>query len=401
MVGQSRVPGSARARSLRFRSQVLLAAVVGAIASCSPASGGGFLIDGSGGAFPGLPDGVSGATSCQPSMTPHPVFAREMFAGVVASPWDFYVWTTAADAQSLRVTKKLFAHEPDAGTAARVATLNSLSSVDSSEQMFLSSLRTTFHSGRLAWSQPWASRLAIPDPGGELIHVTLRPDAWVAVVEGDTVVVYDNTRAPASYVDSYAHPERIGAILLETSLRDCSAPGPNPWRGFLLGNESMVQEWSLGTPEILTRLQTDIQDLSQFLSNTRACPTAMDKATWIGNVPCRWTDTTSAAQRTVSGSPGGAAGTGGAGGTSSESGSGSEFAGAPSNAGGTGAASFGGMFDGAENLPNGTEEFAYVGTLATVNANYFPQPAQIEAIIETLQGDLFEPNSFIVTPGSP
>ena len=43
----------------------------------------------------------------------------------------------------------------------------------------------------------------------------------------------------------------------------------------------------------------------------------------------------------------------------------------------------------------------YDEALAIPSPNYLPAPAQIATMIETLQGDLFEPDPLVVTPGSP
>jgi hypothetical protein len=62
----------------------------------------------------------------------------------------------------------------------------------------------------------------------------------------------------------------------------------------------------------------------------------------------------------------------------------------------------GGSFEPGPPLPGiGTEELSYDRALALPNANYFAAPAPIAAIIETLAGDLFKPDPWIVTPGSP
>jgi hypothetical protein len=53
-----------------------------------------------------------------------------------------------------------------------------------------------------------------------------------------------------------------------------------------------------------------------------------------------------------------------------------------------------------------SEVFAYEQSLAIPSPNYVPVPAQLATMIDTLTGDLFEPDPLIVmpndaTPGSP
>ncbi|MEO6602169.1 MAG: hypothetical protein ABIQ16_19970 [Polyangiaceae bacterium] len=43
----------------------------------------------------------------------------------------------------------------------------------------------------------------------------------------------------------------------------------------------------------------------------------------------------------------------------------------------------------------------YEQALAIPSANYLPFPQQVAAIIQTLQGDLFDPYPLVVKPGSP
>ena len=436
MVGSRRVTGSVRALSSCSRALFWAIAAGTVLASCAPGTGISIDDDVGVGAFSGSSSvfGTAGdGPACQPSTTPTPVFADEVFRGPLVSALDFYVWVPAAQVTSLRADKKLFGPSQDVSSSEPLSTLGLLSFADPSGPAFATALQAQFKSGRYAWPQPWANRMLESDPNAELVHVTLRPEAWLAVIQENTVVVYDETRARVSFADAFAHPERIGAIYFDSSETACSSGGTGDIeRGFLIGNEALVQEWSLRTPEILARLQKDIQDLTQFLIETRSCPTSIDQGSWSQMTPCEWQGIfadgstplpiSSAGAPSIpdSGSSGAGADLAGAagaddGGANNSGGASASGGGGASNSGGGGAApssggtsatlgvagADAGIFTSPLALQNGTEEYAYIAALVEADADYFPQPAQIGAIIDTLQGDVFEPDPLIVTPGSP
>ncbi len=103
----------------------------------------------------------------------------------------------------------------------------------------------------------------------------------------------------------------------------------------------MVEEWSLGTQQIRDRLSANIDRLSSFLQRVRVCPVTSSAQQWNLSVVCGW-----------DGSP-----------------------------------------------VSLTELSAYELSLAIPSDNYLAVPDRIAALIETLQGDLFEPDPLVVTPG--
>lgn len=336
-------------------------------------------------------------------MTQTPALVNDMFPGALAVPFDFYVWVPATAESALRTSKKLFSSTADAQVAQRLSSLPTLSYADASGTSFGAALRDEFQSGLLAWPQPWATRMLQSAPKATLVHVSLRSDAWLAVIGSYNLTVYDRTRSLVPTTEVNAHPERVGAIYFDDTTVGClpvAVGGQVPSRGFIVGNEAELQEWSLGSAEILGKMQSDLKVLTQFFNATRSCPISQDQANWSQSVSCNWQEEASSAPRVpLDSSEGGAAGAdeegpGGAAPQASGSGGASGVGGASSG--------FGGGFSSATSqFQNGTEQFAYEGCLVAPNADYFPAPAQIAAIIDTLQGDLFESNPLVVTPGSP
>lgn len=308
--------------------------------------GGGLIIDGGG--VPGcvLPPAASPVFKDQ-AMSPSAVARREL-----------YSWTTDEQAAALRSDQVLFTKSEQAGLGPGYAFdyLKQLTTTapDPEQQLLASILGgDLFAKKRYAWSEPWATRMGWPgeDYGNNLLRVVLKPEAWLVVVSNGRLDVVDLDNTPVAAGDAVEHPERIGAILF---VKDGFAGGPtcnssfvgggNGYREYILGNLGMVEEWSLGTQEIRDRLATNISELTRFLGQLRACPTTESSVQWNLDVVCSWASTD----------------------------------------------------------PGTTDEIvAYERALAIPSSNYLPVPQQIATLIETLQGDLFEPNPLVVKPGSP
>jgi hypothetical protein len=227
-------------------------------------------------------------------------------------------------------------------------------------------LSSAFSMGRYAWPEPWPTRLGPldQDPGGQLVHVTLKPEAWLAVAAVGNVYVYDAERHTVATADALAQPERIGVIYFDSSrISPGGCEATQGYRGFLLGNLSMIQEWSIGTQQIADRVQSNIDQLTQFLTAIRACPVTTDGATWAQSVLCGWfmqpgadgvsdvsvgtADTGSSGNGGSGGASGGGSSGGGAsgssgGGASGSSGSSGGGASGSSGGGTAGAGGFGG-----------------------------------------------------------
>jgi hypothetical protein len=315
----------------------------------------------------------------------------------------FFAWTTDEQGLALRQDRALFTRS--AGAGAPFTLLNDLANPTADEMKLASGLSSAFQFGRYAWPEPWATRMGSPgqDPGGQLLRIVIKPEAWLVIVEGRQIWVFDAEQQVVTAADALAHPERVGAIYFDSAYLDpngCGSIGVGE-REFLLGNLAMVEEWSIGTQPIADRINANIAQLTRFLENSRSCPVTSDAFSWTQSVLCSWASQVGGAgQAGASGfdpsaTPGGA----GAGGFPSKSEGVAGMAGAPtpdqSAPFGFNPVNFSGL------QANSTEEFAYDQALANPSANYLAAPAQLAAIIETLEGDLFEPDPLVVTPGSP
>jgi hypothetical protein len=405
MSGWTRVSGSWRAHSSGRAAGLLLSVLACAAASCNVASGAGGLVPvetetATGGSGPIGLGGFGAAPGCQPPSTASPVFEDQSFDGTAVPRLELYTWTTDEDAAELREARVLFSASSRAPAAA-LALLSQLGSSADSEAPLAQALSQSFALSRFAWPEPWAIRMGLgsADPGGQLIRIELDETAWFAVVESGQMSVHDAHNALVPQVTALAHPERIGAIFFDPS-PNCLGGCPNfqlvdpltAFRGFLVGNQALISEWSIGTQQIRDRLSANTDQLTRFLNNTRSCPTTMDFSDWNQSVLGSWI------QLELSTSPAGV----GAAGVGGEADAGSVSGGGVGGLGGDGGFS---NFDGGGvpgfDVTVPTEETAYENALAIPSPDYLSAPAQIATMIQTLQGDLFEPDPLVVTPGSP
>ena len=327
------------------------------------AGGGGGELVGAGGSFVSLGGGIqigdpNAGGPCQPAPVTEPVFLKQMFTSAQAARRELYSWTTDEQVAELRKDKLLFTTTETAGLGPGFAFtyLQQLASDQTDpERAQLAGILAgdLFSKKRYAWPEPWATRMGWPgeDYGSNLLRIVLKPRAWLALIVGGQIIVVDQDNAPVTPAAAIANPERLGAIFYwkDGALGggQCGgsfANGGNGYREFILGNPAMVEEWSLATPQIRERLVANIDQLTRLLTQIRSCPTTSGAASWNLSVTCAWD------------MPG---------------------------------------------LAPFSDLTAYEQALAIPSENYLPVPARIAAMIETLEGDLFEPDPLVVTPGSP
>jgi hypothetical protein len=415
MAGSKRVLGLGRAFAMGRKARWLLLISLCSTAGCitigsqSVTSDPGLGISSGGSGFTDVGMGVGGTElSCSPPTSTTPTFAAQIFDGRSLFARELYTWTTDEQAAQLRKDKLLFSQA--AGSGAPFTFLsNAVTGIVNGEQL-VQRLSSEFQMGRYAWPEPWATRMGWPgqDPGGQLLRIVLKPEAWVLVALPIGVSAFDGQARPIATSDAFAQPERIGAIYFDTS-NDTSSicDSGGGYREFLVGNLAMVQEWSIGTQEIADRVSANVAQLTQFLNTIRSCPETGDPSTWVSAAVCAWGSPLMGLSSGAVGGGGLGGGGLGAGGLGAGGLGAGGFGAAGFDAGGFGGFSVGQAGLGGAELPlgvmptNGSEEIAYDEAVAIPNANYVAAPAQIAAIIRTLQGDPFELDPLVVKPGSP
>lgn len=124
---------------------------------------------------------------------------------------------------------------------------------------------------RFAWSAPWATLRGWPGEtyGQQLIGVTLKSEAWIAVYVSSTKTVtaidLQGNAVPAK--DALQHPERLGAV----SFVHDGEVGKG-YREYVLCNESMIAKFSVGTDDEKKELASSIAAIKAFSTFVDAAP---------------------------------------------------------------------------------------------------------------------------------
>jgi hypothetical protein len=127
-----------------------------------------------------------------------------------------------------------------------------------------------FQKARFAWPAAWATFLGWPGEkyGTQLIEVTLKPDAYIAMYRTSTAKweVRDLSDAVIPEAQALKSPGRIAAVFFvhdgitappaTATTRPSRGDGREAYREYVLCNESMIESWSIGTEPIAKELRT-------------------------------------------------------------------------------------------------------------------------------------------------
>jgi hypothetical protein len=327
-------------------------------------STGGFGATSTGGTFVGPDPGSSaaagvftdpGAAGCATPVADQPLASQAVFN---QAPMQrvLYSWTTPEQVEELRRDRQLFVRSEQAG-AGRGFAFTAIAQIaafsdQTSQQLARLLAGDLFAKIRYAWPNPWATRMGWPgeDYGNQLLRVVLKESAWTVLVQQNALTVRDMSGNVVPLSTAIAMPERIGAIFFVKDATfggaGCtggtfqSNAGGATYREFILGNEAMVEEWSLATPEILQRLSDDIAALNVFFAGLRQCSAPLPPL--ASEAGCLWATKQSTTTPLVA---------------------------------------------------------SYLRALSMASEYYVPESAQVARLIETLEGDLFEPDPLLVTLG--
>jgi hypothetical protein len=282
---------STREKSLRYLA--LLAACVAASNACDrpeysysddvPIKGGS-SVGGTGFTTAGA-IAFGGSTTIDPcaldrSVGASPVLAKQVVSHGLAGRAELYAEVTDSEVQALKQGGSLIppapATVPGTATPLTVVLTATLAAVDSRGAL-AKLLLNRFKATRSTWPNPWALRL-VDHAGTEHmtpLRIRLRDDAWIVRIDGGSVAVIDVQNGSIGVDAALAHPERIAAVyyVYDDRTTPAVAQCESGKREFALGNEAMVAEFSLGTSEILSRLNSDIDDLTKLFDVVRQCTT--------------------------------------------------------------------------------------------------------------------------------
>lgn len=243
-----------------------------------------------------------------PVVVPDPLFRDQVFEYDKIFRRELYTWTTDEQIAELRAGEALLSRieRDDLGPGHAFTAIEWIAAAAAGsartpvEQQLARALGgEAFAKARFAWPHPWATRMGWPGEsyGNNLVRVLLREEAWLARVQQGGISVVDSSDREVPALEALATPERIAVIFFE---RDASSEGPscgsfeqgaNGYREYIVVNEPMIEEWSIGTPAMRDKLAADIVLLRAFLERLKASPRCAetgDPATWNLAVSCSW-----------------------------------------------------------------------------------------------------------------
>jgi len=287
---------------------------------------------------------TGGDEACSLPTDEAPVFAEQTFerSQLTTERRSLYTWTTEEQIAELRDGGPLLSRTEREGLGPGAA-YEYFAQASETDAVAALLTQERFAPARHAWLHPWATRMGWPGEsyGNQLIKIVLKPDAWlVKVIEGQ-FTVWDLSGNQLDAQQALDNPDRIGGVYFQKDAvldgADCGTfgtRGKHGFREYILNNPGMIESWSHGTAEILERLEADIALVKEFVERIRACPETRSVERWSGEVIC------------------------------------STF-----------------------NSSADTELGSYERALALTSEYYLPQPANMVALAETLEGDLFVPDA--------
>ncbi|HEY3252908.1 MAG TPA: hypothetical protein VGJ91_03135 [Polyangiaceae bacterium] len=244
---------------------------------------------------PGDPGGAPNTNGCAQDS----LLADQVVLGIGAQRV-FYSWTTDEQVAELRAGGPLFSRSESPGQGRGLAMTQlaafGAAGTEPVNQLAATLASTVFAKLRFSWTNPWATLMGWPGEsyGNQLLQVTLRPEAWIAVYnQRHGFRVYDSSGLLVEIGVASASPERIGAIYFQSAADSSStycgsfSQGAVAFREFVLGNLQMVQSWSLATPEITARLNADMAALQAFSAELSCLPSL---SVWSADAVCAPSD---------------------------------------------------------------------------------------------------------------
>ena len=206
-----------------------------------------------------------------------------------------WTWTTEEQAAELRAGGALLTRTESAGLG-RGTLFHHLESIGGREAELL--LQPRFAKGRYAWVNAWSTvqGFAGEEYGPELVRIQLKAGARFAMlaVTGGEWRFVDSTNADVPPAEALAEPERLAGVCFvndshqyEGTFGACRSTGTggDPYREIYVGNESLIESWSLGTKQIHEELQRNVANLGLFESWLRRNGSPVE-----AGFRCAWTD---------------------------------------------------------------------------------------------------------------
>lgn len=195
---------------------------------------------------------------------------------------ELYSWTTSEQIAKLRQTKMLLvATAKSRGGPSPYSSLLIRLSQGTGVSRDVAKLLSE-HPGltkrRYAWPAPFATSVPLGERsyGHALVHIVLNDNSFVAKLdplEKEVFSFVDLDDNPVATSVAIAHPERIAAVF---HVRRKPDGGPR-FREYIVCNESMIEQWSIGTPHERAVVTENVALVEALLRSPLV--TALDKNT--------------------------------------------------------------------------------------------------------------------------
>lgn len=279
-----------------------------------------------------------------------PIFAPQTINTKLPARRELYAVVSDEEAEALREGGSLIPETAEGETSDVVKMLDKVRPTSTpTRQPLIDALKPRFANVRTVWPNAWALRL-VEHAGSEhlnVVRIVLREEAWVARITEGSITALDLEQKDVPIATALKDPGRVAAIFYETNQRVTLQAGVDGCedgrRVMVIGDESWIEEWSLGTEEVLARQEADIELLNEFFTVARSCSTADRSPSFRSFTVCQTWITYNVY----------------------------------------------------------SEYTAYQWALSTPNELYKPSPQNLGALIEALQGDRFEPDPYVVEPEAP
>lgn len=204
-----------------------------------------------------------------PAPDPSPVLSAFAVTNTTYARRVLYTWTSIEQVQEIGRTGVLLSRSesPQFGKAYYDRVMESGWMAGDKIAALLRS--PAFLKARFAWPAAWATLLGWPGEtyGTQLVEVTLKPEAWVAMYRTSlrTWEVRDMSGAVIPTDELFKRPDRLAAVHFVhdaismpnntgATVRASAGDGREAYREYVLCNESMIESWSVATESILTHL---------------------------------------------------------------------------------------------------------------------------------------------------
>lgn len=186
-----------------------------------------------------------------------------------------YTWTTEAQAEALRESRRLLVAEAATGggpsdfNVALAALAEGGGAAGEVARRLLED--PALRRRRYAWTSPMATTLGLGPRryGDVLVAIELDPRAWVVKFTpgaAEPLVLQALDGRPVTLAEAAAAPGRLAAVYhVRTGPRELI-----PYREFVVCNEAMVARWSLGTPALAALIDEEVALLEALRSGAFA-----------------------------------------------------------------------------------------------------------------------------------